>query len=167
MLRGEGESHTGTEARAQKHGLAGGEVLGQNSSPALKQLGPMTGPSRAIGPLLFSANSGHIPARLSDSVMRVKRQLKQHDYLYTVQAEPPFSSRSGAVCPWHSRGARVGGGVSRPKNVSAYTTRAQTAYHRPDTMLLNTRPNAVIMQPELLPSLTGFADCGASWSKVS
>lgn len=56
-------------------------MLGQNSSPALKQLGPMTGPSRAIGPLLFSANSGHIPARLSDSVMRVKRQLKQHDYL--------------------------------------------------------------------------------------
>lgn len=93
MLRGEGESHTGTEPRAQKHGLAEGEVLGQNSSPALKQLGPMTGPSRAIGPLLFSANSGHIPARLSDSVMRVKRQLKQHDYLY--RRNHPF--RQGAA----------------------------------------------------------------------
>lgn len=72
---------------------------------------------------------------------------------------------SGAVCPWHSRGARVGGGAPRPKNVSAYTTRAQTGYHRPDTTLPKTRSNAVIMQPELLPSLTELADCGASWSK--
>lgn len=73
----------------------------------------------------------------------------------SLQRDHPFWSMSDAVCPWHSRGARVG--------VSAYTTQAHAAYH--DTILRKTRPNAVIMQAEPLPSLTGFADSGASWSK--
>lgn len=92
--------------------------------------------------------------------MRVKRQLKHQDYLYN--GDHPFCPR--ATLSVNGTAEALVSVVARrrgPGNVSAYTTQALAGYH--DTILRKTRPNAVIMQAEPLPSLTEFADL---WSKL-
>lgn len=116
MLRGEGDSHTGTEPRAQS--MASQDevrcVLGLNSQsgvkPAWPRLRDRTGNNWP--PILLSQQWSY--PRSTIRLSHAGQEAAETSGL-SLQRDHPFWSMSDAVCPWHSRGARVGGGASRPE----------------------------------------------------